>query len=174
MPTTDNVETATASYSAVLQNLVGLKITMATHAASLRGFIFGLPAGAPDAKQWVLHIQCPWRIEAGNALLTGSNDWYEPTDLSAETEDDWDPAEGGSLQERRLRELFRDQDSSKRTISNNTASLVCTEFQVEPYGGVTIWLTGGYALRLFPAASRGEHWRIFQKGDTSTHVICAA
>lgn len=173
MSATDTVEIATA-YSTGLRHLVGLKITMASHAASLRGFIFAPPTSTQETEQWALHIQCPWRIEAGSAILTGSSDWYEPADLSAETEDDWDPAEGGSLQEARLRELFKDHDLSKRTISNKTPSLVCTEFEVEAKGDTMIRLTGGYILRLFPAASRGEHWRIFKKGDTSTHVICGA
>ncbi len=39
MSATDTVEIATA-YSTGLRHLVGLKITMASHAASLRGFIF--------------------------------------------------------------------------------------------------------------------------------------
>ena len=162
-----------ANYFPVLKNFVGLKITMATHAASMRGFIFGPAIDAPSAIPWVMHIQCSWRIEAGNAIITGSSDWYEPADSEALTVDEWDPAEGASLQEARLRELFHDQDLSKRTISNNTASLICTEYEEEPHGGV-IWLTGDYVLRLFPAASRGEHWRVFRKGDTSSHVICEA
>ena len=121
MQTIDNIAMVTASYSEVLLNLVGLKIIMATHAASLRGFIFGLLAGAPDTNQWILHIQCSWHIEADNAILTGSGDWYKPDDLSSEADDAWDPAEGASLQEARLRTLFQDQDLSRRTISNNTA-----------------------------------------------------
>ena len=151
-----------------------MKIMMASHAASLRGFIFGPQAGNGYPPQWVLHIQCTWRIETSGRILTGSGDWYEPADLEAPMSDDWDPAEGGSLQESRLRDLFRDPDLSTRTITNNTGSLVCTGFDLESHGGVTIWLTEGYALRLFPTASRGEHWRLFQRGDTSTHVICGA
>jgi hypothetical protein len=167
-------DSVTQAYSAILSNLLGLKITMATHAASMRGFIFGPSTSAPDAGQWVMHIQCAWRIETGSAILTGSGDWYEPADLEAQMADDWDPAEGASLQETRLREIFHDHDLSKRTIWNNTASLICTEYQLEVHGGVTIELSGDYVLRLFPSGSRGEHWRIFQKGDTNTHVICEA
>jgi hypothetical protein len=173
MSATDSVEMPTA-YSAGLRKLVGLKITMASHAASLRGFIFAPPTGTQETEQWALHIQCPWRIEAGSAILTGSSDWDQPAELSTEAEDDWDPAEGGSLQEARLRELFKDHDLSKRTISNKSPSLVCTEFEVEANGDTMIRLTGDYILRLFPAASRGEHWRVFKKGDTNTHVICEA
>jgi hypothetical protein len=165
--------TSKADYSSILQNLLGLKLTMATHAASLRGFIFEPSPETPDSKPWVVHIQCSWRIEAGDRIVTGSGDWSEPADLEG-TSDDWDPAEGGSLQEARLREFLDDQDLLKRTVTNKTALLICTEFEVQPYGGLTIRLTGGYALQLFPAASRGEYWRVFQKGDTSSHVICEA
>jgi hypothetical protein len=126
-----------ANHFPILKNLVGLKITLATHAASMRGFIFAPSAESPDAKQWAIYIQCPWRIETADGIVTDSGDWYQPADLSAE-KDDWDPADG------------------------------------EPHGGVIIWLTGDCALRLFPAASRGEHWRVFYKGDTSSHVICEA
>lgn len=163
----------TVSYSAVLQNLVGLKVTMATHAASMRGFVFGSSAETPNAKPWVIHIQCPWRVEAGDVIVTGSGDWYQPADLSTET-DDWDPANGSSLQDARLRQLFQDKELSAQPIRNQTMLLVCTGFEVDAYGGVGISLSGGYVLRLFPAVSRGEHWRIFQKGDVSTHVICEA
>jgi hypothetical protein len=166
-------ERAEATCRLILENLVGLKIRMASHAASMRGFIFGA-SDAPDAIRWVLHIQCPWRFEANDAIITGSSDWYEPADLEADAADDWDPAEGASLQEARLRLLLGDQDLSKRTITNNTNSLTCTEFEIQPHGDLTIALTGEYALRLFPAASRGEHWRVFKKDDASAHLICKA
>jgi len=160
---------------AALQNLVGLKIIMASHAASLRGFIFGPPGEeSPGALRWIVHIQCPWRIDSQEGIITGSGDWYEPADSSSEQGDDWDPAEGDSLQAVRLRELFDDQDLSKGTISNNTNSLVCTEFKVDSHGDVTIRLTDGYTLRLFPAASWGEHWRIFPDSETGAHVVCKA
>jgi hypothetical protein len=89
-----------ATYSPIFKNMAGLKIAMAAHAPSMRGFIFGPATDAPNVLQWVMHIQCSWRREAAK---------------------DWDPAEGASLQEARLRELFHDQDLSKGTITNNTA-----------------------------------------------------
>lgn len=90
IPTDDKIEPVKSRYAAALHNLVGLKIVMASHAASLRGFIF-VPADASDAAPWVLHIQCPWRIESGDAILTGSEDWYEPVNPKAHVADDWNP-----------------------------------------------------------------------------------
>ena len=165
-----------AERSNILKNLVGLKIMMATHAASMRGFIFGAGQEAPEAVpvQWVMHIQCSWRIETDRAIVVGSGDWYEPDDLKAQTSDEWDPAEGGSLQDARLRELFHDEGVSKWPITNKTSSLICTEVKLEPHEGLLVSMTGGYALRVFPAASRGEYWRVFKKGDSSTHLVSKA
>lgn len=82
-----------ATYSPIFKNMAGLKIAMAAHAPSMRGFIFGPATDAPNVLQWVMHIQCSWRREAGNAIITGSGDWYEPADLEAPAADDWDRAE---------------------------------------------------------------------------------
>jgi len=157
-------------YAAALENLVGKTITRAWHAATLRGFAFG-GFDNDEKAPWSFHIQCSWRIETQNAIITGSEDWFERANPELADDDDWDPGNGGSLQEARLRELFRDPDSCG-AIANNSALLTCTSFEVDALGSVVIGLTGGFMLRVFPAGSRGEHWRIFLKGDDESHVVC--
>jgi hypothetical protein len=45
--------------------------------------------------------------------------------------------------------------------------------EADACGGVTIHLSGGYRLRLFPDGSVGEDWRFFVLGDESAHFVIA-
>lgn len=65
-------------WSAALNHLVGKRIALASHAASMRGFLFESVPPTEDSGTWVLHIQCPWRIKVNGVILTGSGDWWEP------------------------------------------------------------------------------------------------
>ncbi|HLG98790.1 MAG TPA: hypothetical protein VKX49_20935 [Bryobacteraceae bacterium] len=156
-------------YTEVFEKLLGRKIKTASHAASMRGFVFAALASG-DSELWVIHIQCSWRIETRETIVTGSGDWDEPANPETAVESG-DPAQGGSLQDSKLRALFRDPDLSIRAITNRTELFVCTHFELSDRGDVTIGLTGDYVLRLFPASCRGEQWRVFRKGDTDAHVV---
>ncbi len=72
-------ESMEASYYAALQNLVGLKIIMASHAASLRGFIFGPAGESPGVLRWIAHIQCPWRMDSLQGSLHSTNPSTPPS-----------------------------------------------------------------------------------------------
>src|SRR5690606_6392513 len=51
--------------TASLRPLVGLPLSVARRAADLRGFHFGemLPTRRGNGGAYVLHVQCPWRLE---------------------------------------------------------------------------------------------------------------
>jgi len=160
-----------------LRNLVGLRVTSAGFAASMRTFTLS-PTETRAAKsptgEWALHIDCPWRIESAARIVTGSSDWSQLADPNLLPQGDWEPSLGGSLQDARLRELFEDQGVQGERPRNRTAHLVVTGVEVDVYGGVVLELTGGYRLRAFPTASRGEHWRIFDLDNLNPHVVCSA
>jgi len=163
--------------SEALEKLIGLQIVAAGHAADLRGFGFGAISteiGQRDAEWW-LHIQCSWRLESSDKVITGKRDWCEP---AAETDlpetDNWDPANGGSLQERRVRDLFRDPANSQRELLNYSELLVVERAESNEYGDVVIRFKGDFRLRIFPDGSSGEFWRIFRKGDLGSHYVWEA
>jgi hypothetical protein len=158
---------------AAVKRLIGLRIMLASHAADLRGFGFRMPGvdsdNSPD--EWWLHILCSWRLESEETIVTGSFDWNQPLAAHSEWSADWDPAHGGSLEEDRLRVLFKDFGSG-RTIKNNTELFVVQDVDVSKYGDLELKLTGGLRLRVFPAGSRGEFWRVFRKDDLGSHFVC--
>jgi hypothetical protein len=137
----------------------------------MREFGFGAIEGKTKPEWW-LHVLCSWRLESNEQVITGSFDWNEPEDAGSPVGMEWDPAQGGSLQEARLRDLLQDADRSTRLIRNNTEVLIVEDADVDSYGGVVIKLTGGFRLRIFPAGSRGEFWRVFRKDDLDSHYVC--
>lgn len=159
-----------------LQALAGLKLSVSTHAGNMRNFGFGRlqACGAGIIGEYSLHLQCPWRIARGFDVVTGSNDWFEPedeVDSGKITDDSWDPARGGSLQEARLARLFRHGKVGLKYLVNETDDLRVTGVTVGPAGGFELFLSPDYVLAVFPASSRGEHWRLFQPGGGPHFVV---
>lgn len=155
-----------------LQSLIGLKVAQVYNAADLRGFRFASPGGtALGCREWFLHIQCPWRLEGGGKILTGSLDWWEEDTQCSLSCEDWDPNKGGSLQERILRELLHDVPGSDRTIWNQTGLLVAVAVRADELGGAEIVFEGGYRLVIFPATCRGESWRLFSSNEDDGYFV---
>jgi hypothetical protein len=93
-----------------LMPLVGRKLVIARRAADLRGFHFGQVtpngSGRGDHGEIVLHIQCAWRLEGPNGIVTGRSDLWHPAESSEGVDlDTWD-YERGNLQDRRIGELL--------------------------------------------------------------------
>jgi hypothetical protein len=87
---------------------------------------------------------------------------------------EWDPAEGGSLQESNLRNLLDDYPGAGRTIRNHTERLVVTSAEVDRYGGFVLEFEQGYRLVAFPSATRGEMWRVFPDSPVDEHFVMEA
>lgn len=161
-----------------LQALVGLPLSVTSYAGNMRKFGFGKLRtwdGGMIGK-YSLHLQCPWRISQGHNLVTGSNDWYLPedeSDFEKISDESWDPAHGGSLQDATLRRLFNHEGSGLGYIVNETDDLIVTRLSVDSFGGFEILLSPGYALTAFPASSRNEHWRLFRP-DGGPHFVVEA
>ena len=62
-----------------------------------------------------LFISCPWRIDHGSHIVTGSQDWFtkDPSAAPAE-DDDWSPGLSGTLQEAKLRQLLEMRAPTRR------------------------------------------------------------
>lgn len=155
-----------------LQVLIGLRLTIARHAGNVRLFHFGELSNSPDScGQYALHLECPWRIEQNDRILTGLYDWYIPATPDAVVDDSWDPADGGSLQEAVLRNLMRDLSGQSRSIINRSEPLAVRDVMADDFGGFSLDLSSGVRLTVFPSGSRGEQWRFFQPEADTEHFV---
>ncbi len=154
-----------------LQPIVGMPLSIARRASSMRGFHFGAvrPIDRGTAGEYSLHIQCPWRIEGPNGILTGSSDLWRP--LSSDV--DWNTwtYERGNLQDALLREWLGGYDEGTRSLINPDERLVVEAVKADDYGGATIALSGGFRLVLFPDGSDDENWRLFQCQTDAAHLV---
>jgi hypothetical protein len=150
----------------VLSQLVGLRLTVARRAADMRTFQFGdlRPVDRGTVGEFALHVQCPWRIEGPIGIVTGRLDLWEPLDEQVPYDEKWHYDESPNLQDARMEHWF----------AENKAALVVKDVDADDYGGAAIILEQGYVVRLFPAGTRGEDWRLFRpKTDIPHLVICA-
>jgi hypothetical protein len=110
---------------------------------------------------FALHIQCPWRIESDNRILTGRSDLWEPVDRpEGSSYVDWDYEIDGNLQDQLIAQF----------ISNNDNLLVET-ISVQPNCSFTLAFRCGYRLVVFPSGSIGEDWRLFRPDSDEPHLV---
>ena len=146
---------------------------MARLAGSMRGFHFGpiRETRHGSTGSHVLHLQCPWRLDGPGGVITGSDDIGTPGG-EAEPEGGWQNEFEGSLQQRRLRELLCTSDQQRGSIvSTADSSLVVAEALVDPRGEILVTMSKDVALRIFPASSSGESWRLIIAGEPRRHVV---
>jgi len=158
-----------------LTPLVGLKLSVARRAADLRNFQFGQirkvePRGTVG--EYGLHIQCPWRIEGPDGIVTGRSDLWDPSDPDAKVDwDSWDYDKDANLQDTRIAELLGGEDPVTGSPMNVSNRLIVEAVDADDFGGATIQLSGGYRLVIFPAGTRGEDWRIFRPKLDEPHFV---
>jgi hypothetical protein len=148
---------------AALSQIVGLPLTAARRAADMRTFQFGTlrPVDRGSVGDFVLHVQCPWRIEGPEGIVTGRLDLWEPRDDSAPFDEHWHYDKSPNLQDAHL----------EHWLARNPVPLIVREVDADDFGGAVITLDQGFVLRLFPAGTRGEDWRLFQPRTDAPHVV---
>ena len=159
-----------------LSPLVGRKLSIARRAADLRGFHFGLVTVEGNRSrsfgEFALHIQCAWRIEGPDGIVTGRSDLWKPADPDEDIDwDTWDYDENENLQDRRIGALLGDYDPRTRSFVNNAEHLIVQRVDADDFGGATIFLSGGYRLAMFPSGSVGEDWRLLQASSARPHFV---
>lgn len=165
--------------------LIGLKWAIARRAADMRVLHFGqittgekrTPQGSTrqvSQGEFALHIQCPWRIESLDGIVTGRTDLFEPAEADAEVDwDTWDYEKEENLQDCQIGKLLGGYDNETRSFVNQTERFVVEEVLADQFGGIIIALSGNYRVVLFSSGSRGEDWRLFQPNNLDSHfVIC--
>jgi hypothetical protein len=148
----------------ILSQIVGLPLTAARRAADMRTLQFGslCPVGGGSVGDFALHIQCPWRIEGPNGIVTGRLDLWEPVEEDIKIDyETWDYDESPNLQDFRLDQL----------LAQNGLSLVVQSVDTDEFGGANITFDHGFVLRLFPAGTRGEDWRLFEPKTDNPHFV---
>lgn len=159
-----------------LSPLVGRKLSIARRAADMRGFHFGRVTFGQDGKrsagEFVLHVQCAWRIEGPDGIVTGRTDLWEPAEPNEDIDwDTWDYEEDENLQDRQIGTLLGGYDPKTRSAMNEAEHLIVEGVDADEWGGATISLSGGYRLVLFPAGSTGEDWRLFRPSAEAHFVV---
>ena len=148
---------------AALSQIVGLPLTAARRAADMRTFQFGKlrSVGRGSTGDFALHVQCPWRIEAPQGIVTGRLDLWWPVQENAPFDENWDYEKSPNLQDAQLAQW----------LAQNGPSLVVKTVEADECGGAAISLGLDFVLRLFPAGTRGEDWRLLPPKTDTPHFV---
>jgi hypothetical protein len=148
---------------AALSQIIGLPLTAVRRAADMRTFQFGTlrPVDRGSVGNFALHVQCAWRIEGSDGIVTGRSDLWEPAQDNAPFDETWDYEKSPNLQDAQV----------ERWLADNQESLVVDNVAADELGGAVISLGKGFVLRLFPAGTRGEDWRLFQPKSDAPHLV---
>lgn len=151
---------------------MGMQLSVLHHAGSMRIFHFGEISEANEgvSGQYAMHVQCPWRLLQGDTIITGSGDWYEPVDENIDL-DSWEPARGGSVQEKKLRVLLACPEEVSRTIINRTGKYFVKQMLADEVGGCKVVFSENISLILFPSGSVAEAWRLIPLDTNAPHFV---
>jgi|SRR5687767_6738852 len=172
-----------------LDQLIGLPLSIARRAADMLVLHFGTIREVESRSlsgrrrknkkgtvgDFALHIQCPWRLENSDGIITGRGDLYRSAEtgeyFDAELDDDSFYKHGKNLQDRKMGELLQGIEPVTDSYMNVTNFLIVEKTEADNFGEATIYLSGGYRLRIFPSSSTGEHWRLFQGATDEKHFV---
>ncbi len=157
-----------------LTELIGLRLAVARRAADMRVIHFGTMRPAPKSilpsqkskpqgsvGDFALHIQCPWRIETDNEILTGRSDLWEPREChEGFSYDEWEYDKDGNLQDHLIDQFVSEDDN--RSVEAAA---------VQSNGAFTLVFSCGSRLVVFPSGSVGEDWRLFRPDSNEQHLV---
>jgi hypothetical protein len=147
-----------------LSQIIGLPLTASRRAADMRTFQFGTlrQVDRGSTGEFALHIQCPWRIDGPDGIVTGRLDLWEPAgDEPKRNIEDWDYEKSPNLQDDRM----------ERLLARRGSLMVVTSADADEFGGASITFDDAFVLRLFPAGTRGEDWRFFRPTTSVPHFV---
>jgi hypothetical protein len=151
--------------------LIGQRLSSVHFAANILCMHFGdirpHPRGG-TVGAYALHVDCPWRIDGPDRTITGNYDRWDYAG-PGEAPEDWEPETGPTLRDKRLDELFGQREVGS-WVRDPDRFLVTAAHQTN-FGDVTLELSDGYRILLFPAATEAEAWRFFVPGDESPHLV---
>lgn len=118
-----------------------------------------------ETAEYVLHIQCSWRITLENKIVIASRDFYSPNSKWDDLNEDFDwDIQGNNRFDERIQSFFNDNEQ-----------LIVEEIEADDFGGFAAILSNGYKLDTFPDSSEddedSEHWRFFNPKEKSPHFV---
>lgn len=143
-----------------VEKLKGMRIAASHLAADLRAFHFCSPEEEYRLETAIsLHIQCPWRIEKDDRIITGRYDYHEPlNDIHGEEYTAWDPHKDGNLQDQAVASFLKE-------------IVVVDEIQYDGCGAIVLLFSNDAKLRLFPDGTKSEDWRLFKPNQGPHFVV---
>ncbi len=152
--------------------LIGLRLRIVRRAADMLGLHFGEirphHSGEGTVGDHILHVQCPWRFDGPKGTVTGRDDLWVYAG-PGERPANWSYDDGRSLQDQRFAALFSRDETTQSWVNHGDRFLVLAAQQTGR-GDVTLELTDGYSILIFPAGSEGEAWRLFASGG-GDHLV---
>lgn len=156
--------------------LIALPLSITHRAADMRIFHFGEVHTDDKGSfaQYAIHVQCAWRIEGPGDIITGRSDLWEPAQTGPDFDwKSWDYDTSENLQDHKLSRFLNDHTPGTYSAPLPAARLIVERIEADTYGGATIHFSGNYRLRIFPAGSEGEDWRIFEPNRQKPHFVIA-
>ena len=101
------------------------------------------------------------RIEGPQGIVTGRSDLWEPVEADAPFDENWDYEKSPNLQDVRL----------ERWLARDSLMPVVESVDADEFGGAAIRFGEGFVLRLFPAGTRGEDWRLLPPNTGDPHLV---
>jgi hypothetical protein len=150
-----------SSKAATVQNrfasLVGLQLFKSWNVFATRMFYFSAPGSETRENdgEFMLTLECPWRIERLERILVGSEDYGIQARSSSDGAGDPD-TQSGQLQDEKLRELLGKEENG--AIFSTRPDLIVESVEADSVGGFNIRLSGGYNLTAFPSTDSDMEW----------------
>ena len=121
--------------------------------------------------EYALHLQCPWRLDGPDGVVTGQGDLWEHPTLEVPPQD-WSYEHGDNLQDVRVGALLGGRDERTHSwLNTKPGALTVMRVQGEESGELTVTFSGGFRLRVFPDTSRSEAWRLLAPGGGGAHYV---
>jgi hypothetical protein len=134
--------------------LVGLTLLRVGGLFATRQFYFGT---AEMEYRFDLQVECPWRIEHGVNLVTGSEDYTEAKDETTLSRDIERASD--NLQDRLLLECFGGHMVHGEAVFEDR-TLIVNSVIGDPFGGFRLQVGDCVSLAVFPTSSREMEWML--------------
>lgn len=158
MRSSDTLARVSLKVAQLIQQLVGSSLVRSRNFCATRHFYFShTDVERPDKAGFTLVVECPWRIESGQGIATGSEDYVIRADDN--NDPSWeDGLPFGHLQDQKLRELMGVIIAGD--VVAPYGKFVVHSAEGDAVGGFRLKLTGGCALVVFPTSSRQMEWML--------------
>jgi hypothetical protein len=139
---------------AALRVLVGLRLQRTYHILDTRVFQFW-PDSREVGETYRLIVQCPWRLEELDHIVTGSEDARCESSESESTSESGASVASTSALGHHLAECWG-SDNEEGEVRD---SLRISSVTADAIGGLRIGV-GPYTLAVFPSGTVNEYWRL--------------